>query len=307
LDASHWFDDLQVIGRQPAVQAAAKLREMGDMEAAAALDNRAGSAPQTFGLRGWLGGREPAWQHTAHAFGYIDQDSGTDDRSLPIRHAGQIAADDTLRNATIRITLDRLRAANYPGSGTHRILFDFYAQNQTRKDVEHLHFNTTFRVREGEEAAVIGYPIFVGLRVGPDGLAFKGFTVNVKNDDDEAMLSLMESDVMRSGLKLLSTAQPALAPLTGIAVALTTAVAKRNRNVPVQDFFMGLDFSTVPTRARLREGAYVAVQIPQRTALAWDWADWVYDVGNGHIVHRDDRQALVPYNYVVVGVTRQRE
>jgi hypothetical protein len=278
---------------------------MGDMEAAAALDNQGGAAPQTFGLRGWLGGREPAWQHTAHAFGYIDQDAGG--QSLPIRHAGQIAADDTLRNSAIRITLDRLRAAKYPGSGTHRILFDFYAQNQTWKDVEHLHFNTTFRVREGEEAAVIGYPIFVGLRVGPDGLALKGFTVNVKNEDDEALLSLMESDVMRSGLRLLSTAQPALAPLTGIAVALTTAVAKRNRNVPVQDFFMGLDFSTIPTRARLREGAYIAVQIPQRMALAWDWAEWVYDVGNGHIVRRDDRQALVPYNYVVLGVTRQKE
>jgi hypothetical protein len=280
---------------------------MGDTEAAAALENWGQRELKTFGLRGWFRGKEPAWQHTAHAFGYIDQDAAYDERSLPIKHAGQIAADSTLRDSAIRITLDRLRAAKYPGSGTHRILFDFYAQNQTGNNIEHLHFNTTFRVREGEEAAVIGYPIFVGLRVATDGLAFRGFTVNVKNDDDEALLSLMESDVMRSGLRLLSTAQPALAPLSGIAVALTTALAKRNRNVPVQDFFMGLDFSTIPTRARLREGAYIAVQIPQRLELAWDWADWVYDIKNGHIVHRDNRQALVPYNYVVLGVTRQKD
>jgi hypothetical protein len=280
---------------------------MGDTESAAALDSWAQREVKTFGLRGWLEGREPAWQHTAHAFGYIDREAAEDDRSLPIKHAGQIAADSSLRDSRIRITLDRLRAAKYPGSGTHRILFDFYAQNQLENDIEHLHFNSTFRVREGEEAAVIGYPIFVGLRVGTDGVAFKGFTVNVKNDDDEALLSLMESDVMRSGLHLLSTAQPALAPLSGIAVALTTALAKRNRNVPVQDFFMGLDFSTIPTRARLREGSYIAVQIPQKLELTWDWAEWVYDVGNGHIVHRDDRQALVPYNYVVLGVTRRKE
>ena len=231
-------------------------------------------------------------------------DSSTRSNTLAIQHAGQIEADKSLQNARIRITLDRLRAANYPGSGIHRILFDFYAQNQLDSDVEHLHFNSTFRVTEGEEAAVIGFPIFHGLRVGTEGVAFKGFTVNVKNDNDEALLALMESDVLRSGLRLISTAQPALAPLSGIAVAMTTAMAKRHENVPVQDFYLGLDFSPIPTRARLREGSYIALQIPQKLRLEWNWADWIYDVSTGLVVARDDRTALVPYNYVVLGVTK---
>jgi hypothetical protein len=103
---------------------------------------------------------------------------------------------------------------------------------------------------------------------------------------------------------LITTAQPALAPLSGMAVALTTAMAKRHENVPVQDFFMGLDFSAVGTRARLREGSYIALQIPQKLVLEWNWSGWVYDVSSGMVVNRDDRQKLVPFNYVVLGVSR---
>jgi hypothetical protein len=143
------------------------------------------------------------------------------------------------------------------------VLFDFYAQNQVANDTEHLHFNTTFRARGGQQAAVVGYPIFVGLNVGSDGLAFKCLTVNVKNDEDEAFLKFLESDVFQAGLKLASTAQPAIAPLSGMALALTKSVAARNRNVPVQEFHLGLDFSSTPMGARLAKGAYLVVQVPE--------------------------------------------
>jgi hypothetical protein len=306
VDTSAWFDGLPVIGNQPPSQAAAKLREMDDHETAAALEAGSQREARTFGVLGWLQGRERAWQHTGHAFGFIEPPAA-DKQRLPIRHAGRIPADEALKGARLRVTLDRLRAAEYPGSGTHRVLFDFYAQHQVATDVEHLHFNSTFRVREGEEAAVIGYPVFVGLKAGADGVVLKCFTVNVKNDDDESMLGLMESDVMKTGLRLIATAQPAIAPLSGIALALTTALAKRNRNVPVQDFFLGLDFSNVPTRARLREGSYVAVQIPQKFQLGWDWNSWLYHADSGQVVHKDDHSQLVPYNYVVLGVSRHND
>ena len=70
----------------------------------------------------------------------------------------------------------------------------FAAQNQAAEGVEHLHFNAAYRVREGEHAAVLGDPIFVGLRVGPEGLAFRCFTVNVKNDQDEAFLGFLDGE-----------------------------------------------------------------------------------------------------------------
>jgi hypothetical protein len=43
---------------------------------------------------------------------------------------GEAQADSSLKNARIKIALNALRVADYPGGGTHRVLFDFYARNQ---------------------------------------------------------------------------------------------------------------------------------------------------------------------------------
>ena len=254
----------------------------------------------------WWPFQDRPWQHTAHAFGHLaPAPPGTTPR--PIQHAGNIPADPSLRNARLKITLDRLRVADYPGRGTHRILFDFAAQNQVPGTVEYLHFNATYRVREGEQAGITGYPIFVGLNVGTEGVAFQCFTVNVQNDEDEALLGALESDVFRAGLKLATTLQPAIAPLSGMAVALTRSLATRTHNVPVQNFSLGLDFSDIPARARLAEGSYLAVQIPESFARVWDWSDWVYHPTSGQVVSKDDPAQLIPYNYVVLGVSRYTE
>lgn len=298
---SVWFDDLPVLGKLPPAQAAGKLRELGESEAASALENAA--VTKTFSVRSMLHLQDKPWQHTAHAFGYLaPAPQGSD--TLPIRHAGNIEADPSLKNSRIKITLDRLRVAAYPGGGTHRILFDFYAQNQVHGSVEHLHFNAAYRVRQGEQAAILGYPIFVGLNVGSEGVALKCYTVNVMNENDEALLGFLESDVFKAGLKLVSTAQPAIAPLSGMAVALTKSIASRNRNVPVQDFYLGLDFTNIASRARLAAGSYLAVQIPEVLERVWDWNDWVYHPTSGQVVSRDDTKKLIPYNYLVFSVSR---
>ncbi|HKV12230.1 MAG TPA: hypothetical protein VJ725_29060, partial [Thermoanaerobaculia bacterium] len=243
------------------------------------------------------------WQHTAHAFGHLAPAVPGGDL-LPIRHAGNIEPDVSLRSARIKITLSGLRVADYPGRGTHRILFDFYAENQVPGGPEPLHFNATYRVREGEQTAVLGYPLFLGLKVGRDGVSFKCFTVNIKNEEDESFLDFLESDVFRAGLKLATTAQPALAPFATMSYNLTRGIAARNRNVPVQDFFLGLDFSSNPMGARLAEGSYIAVQIPETLRVAWSWDDWAYDPSHGRVVNRSDPTLLVPFNYIVFGVTR---
>jgi len=302
MHASAWFQDLPVIGEMPPAEAAAKLLEMGEDEAARALDLALSAAEPSAARLDWPFGDRP-WQHTAHAFGYLAP-ALPGSQPLPIQHAGNIVPDPTLRDARIKITLDRLRVADYPGGGTHQVLFDFYAQNQVPGDVEHLHFNATHRVREGQQAATLGFPIFVGLNVGSEGVAFRCFTVNVRNEADEAFLSFLESDVFRAGLKLISAAQPAIAPLAEMAYSLTRNIATRNRNVPVQDFYLGLDFGDIVTRARLAEGSYLAVQIPETVQVLWDWQEWVYDPGNGQIVRQDDPSVLIPYNYVVLGISR---
>ena len=305
MTAPIWFDDLPVLGKLPPAQAAAKLREVGENKIADTLEAAKDTRDfQTFGaLSRFLPFQNRQWQHTAHAFGYITP-SPPGSEPLTIRHAGNIEADPTLRNSRIKISLDRLRVADYPGGGTHRILFDFYAQNQVSSGIEHLHFNATYRVRENEEAAIIGYPIFVGLNVGIEGVVFRCLTVNVKNEDDEALLGFLESDVFKSGLMLATTAQPAIAPLSSMAVALTKSIARRHKNVPVQEFYIGLDFTKIAFRARLAEGSYIAVQIPEAFERVWDWDEWVYHPKSGQVVSRDDEAKLIPYNYLVFSVSR---
>lgn len=95
-----------------------------------------------------------------------------------------------------------------------------------------------------------------------------------------------------------------MAPLANMALGLTKAVAKRNRNVSVQDFYLGLDFAGTSMGARLAQGDYVAVQIPEGLRRVWRWEDWVYDPGSGLIVDHPDSAKLIPYNYVVFGVSR---
>jgi hypothetical protein len=304
MSASTWFDDLPVLGKLPPKQAATKLREVGEDDAAAALEAGQEAAAHTFGGPWWWPFQDRPWQHTARAFGYLAP-AAPSQAPLPIRHAGNIAADPALKNGRIKITLDRLRVAAYPGGGMHRVLFDFYAQNQVPGEVEHLHFNATYRVREGEQAAILGYPIFVGLNVGSEGVAFKCFTVNVRNDQDEAFLGFLDSDVFKAGLKLASTVQPAIAPFSQMALGLTRSVATHNRNVPVQDFYLGLDFSRIPTRARLAEGSFMAVQIPEALQTVWDWDEWVFNPANGQVVNKAAPGQLVPYNYLVFSVSCQ--
>lgn len=49
----NWFDDTPVLGKLPAEQAAAKLREAGENDAAAALETAREAATRTFGTAKW--------------------------------------------------------------------------------------------------------------------------------------------------------------------------------------------------------------------------------------------------------------
>jgi hypothetical protein len=262
------------------------------------------SAPEAVSTGGgrfgftWLGG-SPPWRHTSHSFGFIPM--GATGAGV-VRHVGEVEPDPSLKDARLRITLDGLRVADYPGGGIHRVLFNFFVQNRTATGVEDVNFNATYRVREGESAAVLNFPIFTGVVPRETGVVIRCFTVNVKNDNDELFLDLLESDVLRQGLTLVTTAQPALAPLSSLAVGMAKAMATRRRNVPVQDVHLGLDFGGPATGARLAAGSYVAVQMPAAFQRAWRWADWSYDASSGQICNAAGE--LMPLNYFILGVSR---
>jgi hypothetical protein len=301
----NWFDDLPVIGRMTRQRAVEVLRSIDEADLADLVDSQSEpAAPSHFANRTeWWPFHDRLWQHTAHSFGYIPL-TPSNKKQVAIQHASAIKPDPTLQGSQVKITLDRLRVASYPGRGTHNVLFDFYAQNQLTLATEHLHFNVLSRVREGEEAALVGCPIFVGVNVGPEGLYFKCYTVNVKNEEDERFLRFLDSDTFRRGLKVAVSAQPVIGLFSETTLAVTRAIAQRNRNVPVQEFQMGLDFSTVAMRARLAEGSYIAVQIPQSHSIVWDWGDWVYQPSSGRIVRKDVPGETIPYNYLVFGLSK---
>ncbi len=306
MERTGWFDDLPVIGKLPPEQAIIKLREVGEDDVADMLEMTQEAQTKTFGgsgLRSWLHLQDRPWEHTTHTFGYLAP-AAAGNTPLPIHSLGTVAADTSLKHARIKITLSRLRVASYPGGGMHRVLLHFFAQNQLPHSKEDLHFNATYRVREGEHAGLHGYPIFIGLHVGDEGLSFRCRTINVSNDQDEAFLNFLESDVFKAGLKLVNTAQPVIAPFSELGFGLAKMIATRNRNVSVQDFDLGLDFSTIAMHGRLAEGSYLAVQIPENLQASWNWNEWIYHPGIDQVVQRIDPQQLIPYNYLVFSISR---
>ena len=305
-----WFEDLPILGSLPIPQLAVELQAIGENEKAELLlremkDVQVNSFNWPVGSYSHSPKEEP-WAHTTHAFGYIAP-VPAGNTALPIQSTSSISADHTLRQARLKITLDRLHVASYPGRGMHRVLLHFYAQNQVPGTTEELHFNSTYREREGEHAAIQGYPIFVGLTVDSEGISFRCRTINVCNEHDAAFLGFLESDVFTKGLKLATIAQPAIGPLSAMALSVARMIAARHNNVSVQDFDLGLDFSRIPTRAPLAQGSYLAVQIPERLHVAWNWDEWVYQRSSGLVVNKANFQQTLPYNYLVFGVSQYEE
>jgi hypothetical protein len=115
---------------------------------------------------------------------------------------------------------------------------------------------------------------------------------------------VLQSGLLKQGLALAKTAQPVLVPFVSVISGLTAGLLESRRNVVVQEFDLGLDFSGIATRARLREGSYVAVQVADSPERPWSWADWVWSRDVGRLVNRADPTVPTPYNYLVFSVSR---
>jgi hypothetical protein len=105
MDASspRWLDDVPVLGKLPPEQAAAKLREVGEVEAADALERtRQERRAEHFGPFGLKWPFDRPWQYTSHVFGYLAP-TPPGEAMVPIKDAGNIAPDETLKNSRLRI------------------------------------------------------------------------------------------------------------------------------------------------------------------------------------------------------------
>jgi hypothetical protein len=290
------------LGLQSPEAIQAKLEELGDVESAVSY-----SLESTRRTRPWL--------NTQHQYGFIAPFKPGEQRYHAITSASNMPADKKLRGQRINIRLGHLRVYQYPrplfnpAHSVHTILFSFEARNQVEDDKEEpVAFNQLYKARAGQDAAVSGQPIFIGLTVGPNGVGFACKTVNVSNSTDENLVGIFESDAVTAGLNLLTTAQPALAPLTTLARGLCVSLASHNRNVAVQDVRLGLDFDTGHTGARLAVGSYVVAQTARADEIAW--SEWAYDADTGTIVRHPDHLAAgerpypLPCNAFVFRVSR---
>jgi hypothetical protein len=248
--------------------------------------------------------KKQPWSHTNHQFGYIAPIENSSSESQIIYHPGAIKPDTSLKNSQISIRLDRLHIHKYPGGGTHNVIVTFVARNQVGEAEEPVNFSQVYRVPDGNTAGIVGYPIFIGLNVGSQGLSLKCSTINIKNDEDEAVLQFLESSTFKSGLKLLTTAQPAIAPFSTMGLGLMKYLAEKSKNVAVQNLDLGLDFEKAAMGIRLAEGNYIAVQVPDQNTI--DWNKWIYKPKLGAIVHKADDSPL-EYNYFVFRVSRYQD
>lgn len=303
-------EGFQMLGELPLGEIAQKLREIGDDEAAAFYEQQ---ATLTYLPEGRSIPRR--WLDTQHQYGFIPLFEPHTNRFHPIMSATNMSPDLSLVNQRINIRLDWLKIYEYPSSlfshkdNIHTILFTFEARNQVEGGSEQVAFNQTYRARTGQDAAVTGNPIFLGLTIGPNGIGLSGETVNVGNSSDEMLIRAMTSQATTTGLKLLTTAQPALAPFANFAKELSVRLGKRRMNTPVQRFWLGLDFEEGALGARLAIGSYIVAQVRRANEIVW--SDWSYDVETGTIVRTNlaegEEPYTLPYNTIVFRVSKYRE
>lgn len=288
------IDKSTMLGSAHPKEIAEYLELIGDHGAAAEFV-KLGGGGQSFTLPFW----KHVWGQTGAKVGFISEGGGNGD--CEIIDAIGMEADQSLKEASIKISLDAFYVHDYPGMGKHRILCEFSGKNQTDKESELMRFAVDLTANDESPAAHIGKPIFVDVNVGRDGLSFEGRTVNVKSEDDDLMLEALSNATFKDGLSLLTTVQPVLKPFVKLAEGLVTSVAKRNSNREVFKFALGLDFSKSKTLAKLRLGSYVVVQTDEHE---WDWTNFVWNTGSGLVQPKSDRTRRLQLNYMIFGVSR---
>ena len=205
----------------------------------------------------------------------------------------------------LRITLDGLHVAKYPGHGTHTLLFDFALQSQGPHSNQHVfHYNAKFQAQDGDTVPIHNFPLFYGLTPTGEGIAFGFQTVNVRSSSEEALLDFLETDEFKTGLSLISTAAPLLGQISKMAAGLTQWFANQSVNVKVQEFRQGLDFDTGQLGGGLALGSYIVVRIPVEHIPEWNWDDWVVDPTQVRLVCRSDPSTPLEYNHMMFGIHR---
>ena len=268
------------------------LRDIGDDEAAAKLHAKGGTG-QGLSLS-WF---DQVYGYTGVLIGYIP---ATATKAVSdIENAVTLSPDQTLKNTRVKITLERLYVHCYPGRGQHEIICELTGKNQAGGEREEMQFALTTQANDGASASINGAPIFLGVTVGHNGIAFEGRTINVGSKGDEDFLAALSGSSFRDGLSLLTTVQPALKPFVGLASSVVGAVLKRSKNKQIHSFNLGFDFAESQTSVALRHGSFAIVQTDDHD---WDWSRLAWNADSQRIVHKDTGAAIA-FNYLILKIS----
>lgn len=284
-------DSGNLLGARSPDQIAQYLNDIEDFDAALEFTQAAAGGQSLLSL-------SKPYTQTGMVIGFIAPNGG---KVSEVLGTSQVKSDARLIGRAIKITLDKFYVAEYPGLGKHSILCEFTGKNQVDGETEALSFALQLEARDKSAAGVGGAPIFMGLRVGADGISFKGKTVNVRSSLDEAIVQALDAPAFKSGLMLLHTAQPALKPLTALSAAIVRAVVNKRKNVEVHSFDLGLDFGAGTTSTRLRCGSYVVVNVDP--ASNWDWNQYEWNADGAALQVKNSSGKQPEFNYMVFGVT----
>jgi hypothetical protein len=284
------FDSAENLGALSPAEVGEYLRQIKDYEGAAPF-MPGGVQPQALSLL------DRAYLHTGMIMGFIGpRQNGA---KVSIAAINTVQGDARLIDKQVKIAMDKFYVHSYPGTGKHSILCEFAGKNQVAGETEELRYALRFEALDRSGASISGVPIFLGLTVGPNGIAFVGKTVNVRSETDDVILEAIDSPAFKNGLSLIAVAQPALKPLAGLASAAVKAVAKRSSNRQVHVFNLGLDFGGSATSARLQLGTYIVVQTND---TSWDWSRYYWESNSQNIKSRQDSQ-VPSVNYMAFSVT----
>lgn len=286
------FNQANSLGSKSNEDIAGYLTEIGDLDAAQDF-----VGAQVSGQAGLLS--TAAWKHSGAVIGFINPNQDVATGLFSIQSAAGIQQDASLIGQSIKISLDCFYVHSYPGFGAHDVLFEFGGKNQVTTVVEDVRHPLKFQVSDGGAASVAGTPIFLGLNVDRNGVAFEGRTINVSSRDDQDIINLFDSNTFKTGLTLINTAQPALKPYSALAITAITAIASRSKNAQVHNFNLGLDFGNNPTSCKLRHGSYLVIQSDNPI----DLNNYRWNRDTARLQHFSGVNAPVEFNYLIIGVS----
>jgi hypothetical protein len=294
-----FFGPTPPIGEWDTSEIVSALQELNDQAVARELLEEPSEQAESYGLSDWRDFAFKRFVRTDEICGFLGEGTGDLVALADAKGTPEIA------NSAVKVTLDAVHIARYPGLGTHRVLLDFALQAQDPDGhAPILHFSRTIQAKSGETAPVRNLPLFHGFVVPKTGLTIGFQTVNVGSRVDDGLLEFLGRDEFKSGLALLGGITPVVGQVSCALAALASWLARQSANVKVQEFLQGLDFQESVLGGRISEGHYVVVQIPRESKHEWDWSDWKIDRDAGRVVPREATAHPLDYNHVVFGIHR---